>query len=81
MGYGDGMGEGGGVTMSVCACVRLCTIRVCMFMCQVVGCIPWQEVGLQQSNVRVMSLMSGPQHSRHCSPHLKAECLLASLMH
>lgn len=72
MGCGDG--GMGCPYVCVCACVCSCTVSVCMFTCTVVGCTPWQEVGLQQSNVRVMS----PDEWR---PHLKAKCLLASLMH
>lgn len=75
MGCGDG-----GCVVYMCACVHV-SVRVCVFACEVVVCVPWQEVGLQQSNVRVMSLMTDPRHSRPRSPHLKAECLLASLMH
>lgn len=70
-----------GLRGSVRMGMGLCTVRVCMFLCEVVVCMPWREVVLQQSNVRVMSLMSDPRHSQPRSPHLKAECLLASLMH
>lgn len=58
--------------LHVCACLRVKKRR---------ARVPEQEVGLQHSDARVMSLMSDPEHLQPRSPHLKAECLLASLMH
>lgn len=68
------MGCGDALSMCVhmCACAA---VRVCMFVCEV--CTPWQEVGLQPSNVRVMPLMSDPGHSPAQKPSLKSRVSLS----
>ncbi len=40
-----GMGAVLSIRVCVCVCVFLCTVRVRMFVCEVVVCVPWQEVG------------------------------------
>ena len=77
--------EDGGCAVYVCVCVcvysheAICVLYACASLCVEVLARAGSG-GLQQSNVRVMSLMSDPRHSQCRGPHLKAECLSATLM-